>query len=108
MVAFVHLQEKENISSFHKFGTLEEFGLPEAKTNILSIIKREELCGLSETKKDQAMELFRKHKKVFALDNFDLGCAQMWNTPSIPMITGLLPCLPFVEVNPQKQLSMKK
>ena len=40
VVPFVHLQEKEYISSFHEFGTLEEFGLPEAKTNILSVIKR--------------------------------------------------------------------
>ena len=31
---------------------------------------------MSETKKDQAMELFRKYKKVFALDNFDLRRAQ--------------------------------
>ena len=63
MVAFLHLQEKENISSFHEFGTLEEFGLAEVKTNILSVIKREELCGLSKTKKDKAMELLHETKK---------------------------------------------
>ena len=36
---------KRNISSFHKFSTLLEFGLPEAKINILSIIKREDHAG---------------------------------------------------------------
>ena len=51
VVAFVNLQEKENVSSFHEFGTLEEFGLPEAKTNILTFRKEEKYYAVVQNQK---------------------------------------------------------
>ena len=54
------------------------------------------------------MELFRKYEKLFALDNFDLGCAQNVEHTINTNDHRPIAMRPFVEVNPWKQLSMKK
>ena len=81
IVSYLHLVPNEKVVTIHDFGKIEEFGLPtQTETNVLTVVPRESLTGLTESQKDRAVLFFEKYRNIFATDDHNLGCAtDVWH-----------------------------